>query len=212
MTPPQNSNNSKNAFEGFILAGGRSSRMGTEKAAIDFLGDSLLERTAKTLFQAGAARVSAVVGKHTEADLPEGIGTVRDTFTEAGALGGIHAALEACATPVAFICACDMPFASAGLASLLLDLLDGHDCLLPEQAGGKLQPLFAAYKRESSLISVRSILEDTGASRAVASFIDTLDHGILRFEKYSHLPGSKLLLMNVNTPGDLDRALRAAGN
>lgn len=195
-------------FEAFILAGGMSSRMGRDKASIEFEGSTLIARTADTLKDAGATKVSVVLSKRSETVAPGALPVIRDEFPDAGALAGIHAALKACGSEIAFVAACDLPFASADLAKLLIDALDrsGADCAIPVQPDGRIQPLFGAYRRDEAFVAVSRILEDPNASRAVAMLSDELRTRMLSFEEYSDLGNAGRLLLNVNTPEDLEQA------
>lgn len=200
-------------FEGFILAGGRSSRMGRDKASIEFEGSTLIERAAKVLRKAGAAKISLVVSDRPEPPDSAGLPVIRDEFPGAGALAGIHAALKACGSEIALVTACDLPFASADLAKLLIKALEGSgsDCAIPAQPDGRLQPLFGTYRRDTALRTAEQVLVDPEASNAVATLTDRLRTRILSFEDYSGLPNALHLLMNVNTPEELEAAVREIG-
>ncbi|HUF03517.1 MAG TPA: molybdenum cofactor guanylyltransferase [Aridibacter sp.] len=196
-------------FDAFILAGGKSSRMGRDKASIEFDGISLLERASAVLREAGAAGVSVVFSGRSELQVPDSIALIHDEFVDGGALAGIHAALNASVSGTAFIAACDLPFASAELARKLIEALEKGeaDCAIPEQPDGQLQPLFAAYRRDAALGAAEHILREPGASKAVGNFTDRLEPKILRFEEYSRLAHARRLLKNVNTPEELESAL-----
>src|SRR5262249_37745295 len=106
--------------EGFILAGGKSSRMGTDKAHLTIEGKSFLERAAHTL-SAIADRIYVVGDKRDDStSLP----IVPDVFKDWGALGGVHAALFHCKTPWAAILACDLPLVTPELMRVLNQLRD----------------------------------------------------------------------------------------
>ncbi|MCO6509921.1 MAG: molybdenum cofactor guanylyltransferase [Aridibacter famidurans] len=195
-------------FEAFILAGGTSSRMGRDKASIEFEGETLIKRTASTLREAGATSVSVVLSKRSETAVPDALPVIRDEFPEAGALAGIHAALKACGSEIAFVAACDLPFAGSDLARLLIEALElsGADCAVPAQRDGRLQPLFGAYRKDPALDVAIRILEDPAASNAVASLTDKLRTRTLPFDEYSGLANADRLLLNVNTPEELEEA------
>src|SRR5262245_22531689 len=101
-------------IEAFILAGGASSRMGTDKARLLLDGKTFIERIAQTLSDF-AARV-VIVGQHSE-DLD--LESVIDIHPKWGALGGIETALTNCKTEWAFVIACDLPFVTADLCRRL---------------------------------------------------------------------------------------------
>src|SRR5437762_14301213 len=105
--------------EGFILVGGASSRMGTNKAQLRFGGQTAVERIANEL-GAITPRIS-LVGSRIEGPA-SGLKVVSDIHARWGALGGIHAALSSCEAAWAMIIACDLPFVSRDLLSRLIEL------------------------------------------------------------------------------------------
>ncbi len=191
-------------FEAFILAGGRSSRMGKNKPEIELGGSTLLQHAADVLQAAGASRIAVV----SSAFAPAGIETIPDIFEGRGALGGIHSAMKHASGDTVFILACDFPFVTAGLIELLLDKFDSHeyDAVIPAQPDGRIQPLAAVYGRERCLAECEAILGNDEASGAVNALIDRLKTRVVAFEEYSGLENSQRLLLNLNTPEDLEKA------
>src|SRR3954467_10230423 len=100
---------------GFVLAGGKRSRLGVEKAFLEFGGANLLDHAIKVLGEA-CSEVS-IVGD------PEKFGSygpvVADVYRDCGPLGGIHAALSKSKTDLNLMMAVDMPFVSAELLRFL---------------------------------------------------------------------------------------------
>ena len=103
--------------EGFILVGGASSRMGTDKSQLLFGGQTAVELLAKELV-AVTAKVS-LVGSRNE-NLPSGFKIVSDVYQRWGALGGIHAALTNSAAEWNLILAVDLPFVPVQFLKYLL--------------------------------------------------------------------------------------------
>src|SRR6266404_1170382 len=93
--------------EGFILVGGQSSRMGSDKSQLMFGARTGVQHIAAAL-RALTPKVSLVGARSEHA----GLENIPDTFAHWGALGGIHAALAACKSEWAVIAACDLPFVS----------------------------------------------------------------------------------------------------
>src|SRR6185369_5390496 len=102
-----------NDTEAFILAGGASSRMGTDKSLLPIEGQTFTERIAETLLTVTDS--VSVVGRQSDSSLP----SVADVYPQWGALGGLHAALTACKRAWAIVVACDLPFVRAELFSFL---------------------------------------------------------------------------------------------
>src|SRR5262245_56597100 len=101
--------------EGFILVGGASSRMGTDKSRLIIHGQTTSRVIAATLQP--VTRRLRLVGSQAETEF-ENIPDLRDRW---GPLGGIHAALHSCESESCIIVACDLPFVTTGLFELLLD-------------------------------------------------------------------------------------------
>ena len=134
------------AMTGVVLAGGRSRRMGRDKALLVVDGEPLVERVARRL-----AAVCDTVVVASGARPLDGLeyAQVADAVPGRGPLGGIVAALEACATHLAAVVAVDMPFADPAVLSLLAASWDGEPAVIPV-VGGRLQPLHAVYATGSA--------------------------------------------------------------
>lgn len=114
---------------GIILAGGRSSRMGTDKALLEIEGESLLVRSTRIVSSVVAEVL--IVGR-TELP-PELAGTpaIEDRYPGTGPLGGIASGLAQVGAEWALVVACDLPFLQADLLRLLLELAPGYDAVVP---------------------------------------------------------------------------------
>src|SRR5258705_575097 len=115
-------------IEAFILAGGASSRMGTDKSQLLIGEKTFNEHIADTLLE--IVETVTVVGRSL-AD-PR-LKSVADVYPQWGALGGLHAALNACKSDWALVVACDLPFVGADLLRRLATLRGDHDALVPVQ-------------------------------------------------------------------------------
>ena len=130
-------------LEGFILAGGASSRMGEDKSRLRLGGRTFVERIARAL--APFAPHVSLVSSRPEA-AAHGLPVVHDLYEARGALGGIHAALAGCRAPWAIVVSCDLPFVTRELFERLLSLRTGvEDAVAPVQDDGRPQPLCALY-------------------------------------------------------------------
>ena len=98
--------------EGFILAGGLSSRMGVDKSRLRLGGRTFVEIAAGAL--AAVSDRVRVVGSRAGVE-SHGLPVVRDVHEGLGALGGLHAALGACGAPWAAVVPCDLPFVTGEL-------------------------------------------------------------------------------------------------
>jgi molybdenum cofactor guanylyltransferase len=138
-------------WAGVVLAGGRSSRMGTPKAALEWHGSTLLRRTAGLLARATGGPVVVVRAPGQELPaLPGGILVADDPREGKGPVQGIAAGLAALRgqADTAFISSTDMPFLHPAFVRRLLRVLDESettDVALPVARGFR-QPLAAAYR------------------------------------------------------------------
>jgi molybdopterin-guanine dinucleotide biosynthesis protein A len=130
----------------FVLAGGKSMRMGADKAFV-MLDDCTLLARALELARSVTPEVR-IVGDASKFESFAPV--VEDKFRECGPLGGIHAALRASQTELNVILAVDLPFVSPALLQYLIKRARERASALVTvaQAGGRWQPLCAVYRRE----------------------------------------------------------------
>lgn len=131
-------------LSGLILAGGRSSRMGRDKAMLTLPdGRTLLERQADILRAAGAITLLASVRAEQKIVLSE-VKILHDTVADAGPLAGIAAGLRAAPAGLVLVLAVDMPAMQAAHLRHLVELAAGEKGVVPMQAG-QIEPLAAVY-------------------------------------------------------------------
>lgn len=128
----------------YILAGGRSTRMGRDKALLLYEGKTLLERALQTA--AFVSRNVFIVGEAKKYSHQGAV--VEDVYRDCGPLGAIHAALQSSAADHNLMLAVDMPFVSSTMLQFLAEqaMGSGADVTVPE-VETKLQPLCAVYRR-----------------------------------------------------------------
>ena len=135
---------------GVVLAGGRSSRMGTSKAALEWHSSTLVYRTTALLSRTveGPVIVVAAPGQQLP-ELPSGVQVVEDPIEGLGPMRGIATGLEAVADQalVAFVCSTDMPFLHPAFVRTVLGRFAAVDTdVVWPLARGFRQPLAAAYR------------------------------------------------------------------
>lgn len=136
---------------GFVLTGGRSSRMGRDKALLPIEGALLVERTAERVrAAAGSVTLIGAPGRYAHLGLPVLPDLVEDGGS-GGPIYGLHTALNMTHADWNLVVACDMPGLTAGFLSDLLATAKqlGCACLAPQTDSG-LHPLCAVYHRRAS--------------------------------------------------------------
>lgn len=188
--------------EAFILVGGASSRMGSDKSQLVFNGRTSIERIATELLTV-ALPVAMVGGRRHYRHLS--FRNVPDIHPGWGALGGIQAALRACERDWALIVACDLPFVTGQLFKRLATFrTEAADAVVPVQVDGRPQPLCALYRRETCLPETEQLIEsDQHTPRSLLAAVRTrwIEPG-----EMEDLPGAKNFFFNVNTQTDFEEA------
>ena len=140
-----------------MLAGGKSSRMGRDKALLEHQGARLIARVAVSVNEAaGAVALIGDPAKYRDFGYP----VHPDKLTGCGPLAGIHSALSVTEADWNLVVACDMPDVEPGFLRRLLELAEsaGADCLLPAGDSGRPEPLCAVYHRRG-LPKIQKALE-----------------------------------------------------
>jgi molybdopterin-guanine dinucleotide biosynthesis protein A len=166
---------------GIVLAGGRSSRMGTPKAWLDWHGTTLLRRACGVLARGAAGPVVVVRAPGQELPaLPEGVRVVEDAREGRGPLQGILAGLQAVDADVAFVASVDLPLLHPRFVAAVCRGAEGVDVAVPH-VGGFRQPLAAAYR--PALAPLVQELVDAGRMKPAFLFercdtrwLETLPH------------------------------------
>jgi len=131
---------------GIVLAGGRSSRMGTPKAWLDWHGTTLLRRVCGIVARGAGGPVVVVRAPRQELpELPGGVRVVEDEREGQGPLQGLLAGLRAVDADVAFVSSVDLPLLHPRFVAAVCRAVDGADAAVPHLAGHR-QPLAAAYR------------------------------------------------------------------
>jgi molybdopterin-guanine dinucleotide biosynthesis protein A len=188
-------------IEAFILAGGASSRMGTDKARLILEDKTFVERISLTL-NGFTSRV-VIVGQQSEDFRLE---SVPDIHPKWGALGGIETALTNCQTEWAFVIACDLPFVTTDLCRRLTTFRQHNDAVVPIQPDLIPQPLCALYKVQPCLARVKLLIE-TGLRRPL-DLLQSVNTKWVPFAEIEDLPGAQNFFVNINTPEDYYDASR----
>ena len=181
----------------FILVGGKSSRMGREKAFVEVKGETLVQRALQT-----ARRVTPNVCILGDASRFSSEGPViEDIFRGCGPLGGIHAALNATEKELNLFLAVDLPLIPAELLShLVREARKNRAIVTLPQAGGRLQPLCAVYRREFSKSAQRAL---TAGQHKIDALFNGIEIRVVTGAELKDAGFEETVFHNLNTPQDL---------
>ena len=185
---------------GIVLAGGRSSRMGTPKALLPFDGEPLVLHLVRRL---GALFDDLVVVAAPGQELPDlPARVVHDAVAYQGPVGGIFYGLSAAERDFGFVVSCDSAFLSVPLIRHLVSEPDEYDVVVPRWED-RYQPLLARYRR-----SVLPHLEAQLASRELRPvfLFDRVRTRVIEKEEVCRFDPEGASFFNMNTPADYAEA------
>lgn len=183
----------KVCISGFILAGGKSSRMGTDKALLMFQEKPLLQHTI-SLIEPFSDEIF-ISGQNIEyANF--GFELVPDFYADCGPIAGIFSSLQHSATDWNLIVSVDVPFVNDELFLFLISNIGECDCIIPKHASG-VEPLTGLYNRKILPVIEEMITNGDFRLTGLLSRIKTLYLDCNKLvEKYPRL------FMNINRPED----------
>jgi molybdopterin-guanine dinucleotide biosynthesis protein A len=189
--------------QAFVLAGGQSSRMGTDKAFLELEGQPLISR-ALALVRAVSSNVT-ILGSR---DKFRAYGTVvEDEFPNHGPLGGIHAALRASATDLNLILAVDMPFVEIRLLEYLLEESHCHAAMVTvPRAGGGWQPLCSVYRKPFADLAQAELQQ---GHNKIDPLFGRTEIRVIEERELEREGFSPHMFRNLNTPEDVRQAIGA---
>jgi molybdopterin-guanine dinucleotide biosynthesis protein A len=198
---------------GVILAGGKSTRMGTNKAFLELGGKKFIQRVIDvflTLFDE-----ILLISNEPELYKAWGFQVVPDVLPDKGSLGGIYTGLVTASQDQAFFAACDMPFLNQNLIQYMIDQAPGFDVVIPyapteeNQSSEGLHPLHAIYSKACTK-PIERLLE-RNSFKIIGFFPEVRVRRILPAEIRPFDP-NLLSFFNANTPQDLEFAKSLINN
>jgi molybdopterin-guanine dinucleotide biosynthesis protein A len=127
---------------GIILAGGKSSRMGTDKGLQQLCGKPLIYYSIKVLSEICS---TIIISTSSDAYRSFGFKTVADEIPGIGPMGGICSALKQSKTEKNLVLSCDLPFVSGELLSYIIENSEGFQVAVPWQGNQHYEPLCGFY-------------------------------------------------------------------
>ena len=193
--------NKRTEISAFILSGGKSSRIGTNKALLQVEGKTLIQRLVDLLDPI----FSEVVISSNEPDLYNFTGKkiIQDIFAARGPLAGIHSALKFTDTNKNFIVSCDLPLISTELINYIVNYETVKDIILPV-ADGRIQHTCGLYTKniinEVEKLLIESSQKNINLKGSIYELMNKVPTEIVKVDKLDFYISD--LFLNINTPED----------
>jgi molybdenum cofactor guanylyltransferase len=183
-----------------IMAGGKSSRMGTDKSFVPLLGKPMIEHVLERV--AGLADRTLLVTNRPEEYAYLALPMASDIYQDCGPLGGLQTALYHAQSSHILVVACDMPWLNRDLLAFMIDQRRLADITIPRWDKHP-EPLHAVYS-QACLAPIEANLQ---ASRLqLIAFFDEVSVNYLDRATIARFDPAGRSFANVNTPDDLARA------
>lgn len=194
--------NPKRQVSCVILAGGKSSRIGQEKAFLKIGERTIIEEQMSTLYNIFDEIIIVTNNRNSFKNMDTKV--VTDIVPDSGPLGGLYSGLSVSSNIHSFLIGCDMPFINLELIKYMIENIGENDIIIPLSTKGK-ETLFAIYSL-NCLETIRQQIELRN--------LKLLD--ILKFHKVRYIPHEEIekfdpkesSFFNVNSPKDYEKALR----
>ena len=183
-----------------MLAGGKSLRLGRDKALEEIGGQRLIERVIERLSRLGDDIIVVTASKNQLPDL--GVRQVHDCYPGRSALVGIYTGVKEATSSHNLVVACDMPFLNVDLLRYLIALSPGCDIVIPRIAG-EVEPLHAVYSKDC-LVSVEAQLRD--GRFKLSDLLEAVTVRYVEDEEIDRFDPDRLSFLNINYESDLERA------
>lgn len=189
----------KQDITGIILAGGKNTRMGENKAFLKLNGQRIIDRTAK-LLQEIFSQVILVTNAPLEYSYLD-LEIVVDLIPQSGSLVGIYTGLFYSSYPQSFITACDMPFLNREVIEYLTTNSKNYDVVIPHLNDG-YHPLHALYSKKCMKFIEELIREN---NLKILDLFNRVKVRAVTTDEISSLDPTLKAFLNINTPDDLAR-------
>jgi molybdopterin-guanine dinucleotide biosynthesis protein A len=187
----------KKGLTGIILSGGKSIRMGENKAFIEIEGVPIIHRI-HTLFKNLFLETIIVTNqKDLFSNLESRI--YNDLLPQRGVLGGLYTGLFFSSFQYSFCVACDMPFLKEKVIEYLIKDIEGYDVIVPRTTDG-LQPLHAIYSK-NCLGPIKKVIEQEKFK--IIDIYPMVNVKIIKDEEFKYLDPMGESFININTPEEL---------
>ncbi|MBA7708255.1 putative molybdenum cofactor guanylyltransferase [subsurface metagenome] len=183
-----------------VLAGGKSLRLGREKALEEIGGRSLIERVIERLSLLGNEIIVVTSSSNQLPDL--GVKRVIDSYPGKGNLVGIYSGLKEVASSHSLVVGCDMPFLNIDLLRYIMELSPGFDVVIPRVDEG-VEPLHAVYSK-NCLAPIEVYLRE--GRLKIFDLLPELKVRYVDNAEIERFDPRHLSFFNINSEADLERA------
>lgn len=201
LKEPSALTNVKHNITGIILAGGKNTRMGTNKAFLEIDGVRLIDKTINIYRQLFDDIIIVTNDPLSYIEFTDAT-IVTDIYKGKGPLGGIYTGLFYSKNDYAFVSACDMPYLNEDFISYLTNQAGKHDVIVPELVEG-YQPLHAIYSRNCLPSIKRLLMLD---KLKITGFYRDMRVMAVGEEQFHPFNKDGRLFQNLNTPEDVTKA------
>jgi molybdopterin-guanine dinucleotide biosynthesis protein A len=186
---------------GIILSGGKSVRMGENKAFIEIEGVPIIHRINNLFKELFQETIIVTNQKDLFSNFESKI--YNDLLPNKGALGGLYTGIFFSNFHYSFCVACDMPFIKKSLVQYLLNLIKEDDVIVPRTSDG-LQPLHAIYSK-NCLTPIKKVIDQ--GKYSIIDFYDLVKVKVVQENEFTAFDPLRESFINVNTPLEL-RSIR----
>lgn len=190
-----------------VLAGGESSRFGSNKALIEINGERLITRIVSNL-QEVFTQVYVVGNKETDYSFLNGVIIVEDIFPGKGPLGGLYTGLVNSFSKYNFLVGCDMPFLKKKYLRLLKNWERDYDVLVSKY-NGYIEPLGGVYSKNTLPVIEKYILQ---GELKIKGFFPEVKVEVITEDILREIGEPDRMFYNINYKNDLEEALKYINN
>ena len=194
---------------GIILAGGKSLRLGRNKATEIIGGMTLIERVIKSLTAVANRIILVTASDGGSISAIHSIEEINDIYPGKGPLSGIYTGLRSSHTISNIVVACDMPFLNTALLEHMARLLPSFDAIVPRWPNGFIEPLYAAYSI-SCLTTMKKHLDNKQLT--INGCLKEMHVSHLDKSEFSKFDPDFLSFFNINNQADIDFANKLAAS
>lgn len=180
---------------GIILAGGKSKRMGADKAFLKIGDKTLFELVMDKMLGLFNEVIAVVAQPSLYEKYSQKILIKKDVIAERGPLGGLYTGLLSSNNGYNFVTACDMPFLNEQLLLEMIKSIADSDAMIPE-FNGRLHPLFGLYTKSCASVAQNQISKDNLKMR---DFLGKVKTRIIKEPDIKEFDSRGLSFININT-------------